>query len=85
MLIEFLEDVTVQDREARHYPKGCIAEMSDDACQHWVSRRKAMFYFGHLLKKNREELKKLVEIDVQNFSGVAEAPKKRSKKRNKDK
>ena len=44
MLIKFLQDVTVQDKTKRHFPKGCIAEMSPDACRHFVTRKKAEFY-----------------------------------------
>lgn len=43
MLIKFLQDVTVQDKTKRHYPKGCIIEMAADACRHFVSRKKAVF------------------------------------------
>ena len=43
MLIKFLQDVTVQDKTRRHYPKGCIVEMADDACRHFVTRKKAEF------------------------------------------
>ena len=44
MLIKFLQDVTVQDKTRRHYSKGCIVEMADDACRHFVTRKKAEFY-----------------------------------------
>ena len=51
MLIKFLQDVTVQDKTKRHYPKGCIAEMSPDACRHFVTRKKAEFYVKPKINK----------------------------------
>ena len=62
MLIKFLEDVTVKDKTARHYAKGCVVEMAADACRHWVVRKKAEFVAAE--KKPVQEVAEVVSEET---------------------
>jgi len=80
MLIKFIEDVTVQDKTKRHYPKGCVIEMAADACRHFVSRKKAVFMDAPKKAKPAPVVEAPVTDAVEE---VAEAVAKKSRKRRK--
>ena len=77
MLIKFLQDVTVQDKTRRHYPKGCIVEMADDACRHFVTRKKAEFYTRSKVNKPLAGVEYSEEVasvlDVEGADDISEA------------
>lgn len=80
MLIKFIEDVTVQDKAGRHYPKGCVVEMAADACRHFVSRKKAVFMDMPQKAKPAPAVDAPVADAVEE---VAEAVAKKNRKRRK--
>ena len=57
MIIRFIEDVTVQDKVGRHYPRGFVAEMAEDACRHFVSRRKAVYVEAPKVEPRKEKIR----------------------------
>ena len=80
MYIKFLEDVTVQDRSQRHFPKGCVVEMAADACRHFVIRKKAMFCDGPNAPVEKESLSESDRVD-EIVEDQADTQKKRKNRR----
>ena len=79
MLIKFLEDVTVKDKTARHYAKGCVVEMAADACRHWVVRKKAEFVAAE--KKPVQEVAEVVSEEMSEEKSEEPKSKKRKSRR----
>lgn len=89
MLIQFKEDVTVRDKEQRHYPKGCVVEMSQDACMHWISRGKAFYCLRRPSYKEMLDACGYTDSSVSEHDSVSDFPvddpvTKKKKKRKKD-
>lgn len=54
--IEFLCNVTVQDKTGRHFAKGHVVELSQDSARHWLKRNMARIVNASVAPHVEEEV-----------------------------